>query len=41
MRQRPEYLTSTGSLLFVVLFWANGMGDIRALHAGWVIGRIY
>jgi hypothetical protein len=25
-------------LLFLVLFWTNGMSIIRAHHTGWVIG---
>jgi hypothetical protein len=35
-----EYLTSTGSLLFPILFWTNGMSVMRALHAGCVIGGL-
>jgi hypothetical protein len=37
-RDGAEYLTSTDSLLFPILFWTNGMGVMRALHAGCVIG---
>jgi hypothetical protein len=37
-RERAEYLTSTGSSLFPILFWTNGMSVMRALHAGCVIG---
>jgi hypothetical protein len=27
-------------LLFLVLFWTNGMNVIRALHTGWLIGGL-